>query len=169
MKLFYEHFGGVPQKINYSVRSDSNRLHDMDFLNSLVHDSRFKIDNIRQRGTKLTIPINRDCWEVPLVYYEKPSPHSELHIANARLTLSPVIGITWSFRHGIKFSNKTELWIQELWLDKQDNDDTRTLTLYGFDWSCALNVKAENVIIKLQDLEIPYLYSQKHKRKTRKS
>lgn len=162
-KLFHDHFGGVQQKVTYSVRSDSNRFHDMVFLNSLIHDSRFKVEKIQQRGTRLIIPINRDCWEIPLVHRDKPSPQSELHIANAQLTISPVVGITWSYRNGIKFSNKTELWIQEIWLDRQDNDDIRTLTLYGFDWQCAVNLKTENIMIKLQDLEIPYLYSRKRK------
>lgn len=168
-KLFYDHFGSTPQKVTYSVRSDSNRFHDMVFLSSLIHDSRFKIEEMRQRGKKIIIPINRDCWEIPRVRYEKPSPHSELHIANAQLTIAPVLGITWTYRHGIKFSNKSELWIQNIWLNRQDNEEMGTLALNGFDWNCALIVNTDDLVIKLQDLEIPYLYSQKHKRKTRKS
>lgn len=162
-KLFFDHFGGIPQKVIYSVRSDSNRFHDMVFLSSLIHDARFKIEDIRQRGKKLIIPISRDCWEIPLVYHEKPSPHSELHISNAQLTISPIIGITWSYSHGVIFSNKTDLWIQEVWLDRQDIDETRSLTLCGFDWQCVLKLRTENIIIKLQDIETPYLYSRKRK------
>ena len=163
--LFYDHFGGTPQKVTYSVRSDSNRFHDMVFLNSLIHDSRFKAEKMQQRGTKLIIPITRDSWEIPLVHRDKPSHQSELYIANAHLTISSVIGITWSYRHGIKFSEKTELWLQEIWLDRQDNDEIRALTLCGFDWQCVLNLRTEKILIKLQDLEVPFLYTQKHKNK----
>ena len=162
-KLFYDHFGGTPQKVTYSVRSDSNRFHDMVFLNSLIHDSRFKREKIQQRGTRLIIPINRDCWEIPLVHRDKPSRHSELHIANAQLTIAPVLQIAWSYRHGIKFLNKTELWIQNIWLNRQDNEETATLALNGFDWNCALTVNTDNLVIKLQDLEIPCLFSKKKK------
>ena len=58
-KLFYEHFKGRHQKITYEVRYYPHRYHDLVFLNGLVHDSRFRIDAITQKGKYLKMQIER--------------------------------------------------------------------------------------------------------------
>ena len=72
-QLFYDYFGSNPKKVTYSIRTDSNRYHDLIFLKSLVHDARFKRNEIKLRGKRLIIPINRDCWELGFVKHEKSS------------------------------------------------------------------------------------------------
>jgi hypothetical protein len=105
-QLFYNYFGSKPKKVNYVVRSDSNRYHDLIFLNSLIHDSRFKRNNTKVYGKKLIIQLNRDCWELGFV---KQNNNSELHIANSQLTISPFIELEWRFHNGNSAEKKTEL------------------------------------------------------------
>jgi hypothetical protein len=163
-QIFHDYFGSIPQKVTYTVRWGGNRFHDLVFLNSIIHDARFKVKNIKQKGKQLTIPINRDCWEIPSVHREKPKPHIELYVADSQLAIFPVLRIDWSYQHGIDFTDKTELWIQEIWLDRQSDDETCNLTIYGFDWKCVLQVDSDGLKIKLQDFEKPYLYSERHKK-----
>jgi hypothetical protein len=44
----------------YETRPPSgNREHDLIYISSYVHDSRFRFDELRWRGRLLTIPLNR--------------------------------------------------------------------------------------------------------------
>jgi hypothetical protein len=90
-QLFYEFFGNKPRKVQYEVRSGPCRYHDLVFLGSLIHDARFQRQKIQLRGTRLTILVNRDCWELGLTPGEENGEkYSELHIADAALSISPV-------------------------------------------------------------------------------
>jgi hypothetical protein len=155
-RLFFEHFGGVPRRVAYEIREDSNRYHDMIFLTSLVHDARFRRETVRFRGKRLSIPINRDCWELGTVNH---GDSCELYVANGRLDISPVVEVEWRFQYGAEFSPATELWILCLVLVHK-TFDTMELTIDGEDWACVLIVKDENLRIMLRDLEVPHLYSQ---------
>ena len=161
VELFRKHFGDTPSKVTYRVRQDSNRFHDLIFLTSLVHDARFNRKQVVLRGTRLVIPIERDCWELPHVQHSDTS--GELHIARARLTISPVRHIEWQFQHKTDFSADTELWIQNVWIDRQATqaDDTMPVVINGFTWKCILTVHEPDLTIRLQDLETPHLYSEK--------
>jgi len=160
-KLFYEYFGQTPRKVHYIVRPYPHRFHDLIFLNSLIHDSRFQRNKISMRGHRLTIPINRDCWELKYTDYEKNSvKYHELHIADARLSIFPVNSIRWSFNHEYDFPSDKELWIQSLWIDRKFDDEENTVvTIHGIDWKCMMLAVDEELLIKLHDIEVPYLFS----------
>src|SRR5512136_2827545 len=91
-EIFHGYFGSIPQKVTCRVHQDGDRFHDLVFLNSIIHDARFKIKNVKQKGRKLTIPIKRDRWEIPSVQRKKPRPHIELYVADSLMTISPVLG-----------------------------------------------------------------------------
>lgn len=156
--LFLRHFGDVPTRVTYQVRQDSNRFHDLVFLISLIHDARFKREDVSLRGKRLSIPIERDCWELGTV--QRPNG-AELHLAQAWMTISPVLEIEWRFEHAAQFAPDTELWIQEIWLDRRATraDDTMPVIIKGFTWECVLTVHEPDLKIRLQDLETPHLYS----------
>ncbi len=156
-KLFYSYFGNTPKKVTYEIRQGPNRYYDLIFLSSLIHDARFSHINIRFNRKRLTIPINRDCWELGFIEKEKSS---ELHIADAILTISPVVSIQWKFNHESDFTPKTELWIQDIWIDRQSiqDDDSMTIIINGFTWKCFLTVIDDNLKIKLRDLGVPHLF-----------
>lgn len=159
-ELFRKHFGVKPSKVTYQVRQDSNRFHDLVFLNSLIHDARFKREQAVLRGKRLSISLERVCWELGTV---ENSDCAELHIAQARLTISPVLKIEWRFEEKTEFSSNTELWLQDIWLDRQATqaDDTMPIVVNGFTWQCVLTVHEPDLKIRLQDLETPYLYSER--------
>ena len=167
-ELFRNHFGDTPSKVTYQVRQDSNRFHDLVVLNSLIHDARFKRDQAVLRGKRLSISFERDCWELGTVEH---SDCAELHIAQALLTLSPVLEIEWRFKHGTDFGSDTELWIQDIWLDRHatQEDDSMTVVINGFKWLCVITVRESELKIRLQDLETPYLYSQRTKDRAKSS
>ena len=154
-KIFYDYLGGVPKKVAYKVRRDSNQLHDMMFLKSLVHDAGFRRDSMRLRGRHLTILINRDCWELWPPEYPKPS---EVYNANARLDIAPVLEIKWHFDEGVDLSPSTELLIRDLILIPAA-DEILTLNVQGFRWNCCLTVMGDDLRIVLRDLEVPHSFS----------
>jgi len=164
--LFHKHFGDKPSKVTYVVRQDSNRFHDLIFLESLIHDARLKREQAVIRGTRLSMQIERDCWELDLI---ERADYAEFYIAQARLTISPVFDIEWRFEHRVEFSPDTELWINDIWLERQamQENDVVPVVINGFAWQCILTVHEPELKIRLQDLETPYLRSEKKSRTLR--
>lgn len=154
--LWREHFGKTPRRVTYEVRRDSNRFHDFAFLTSLVHDARFKREDLQLRGQRLTIPIERDCWEL---YQDEKS--RRWYIAAARLTFSPVSSLEWQFKHETRFRANDEFSIEEIWMDHQVTSQREAVhvTIYGFAWRCLLSVRDTDLRIRLQDVEVPRLVS----------
>jgi hypothetical protein len=159
-KLFYDFFGSKPKKVTYSIRHDSNRYHDLIFLTSLIHDARFKRSDIKRRGKKLTILLNRDCWELGFVKHEKSS---ELYITNSLLSISPVVNIEWRYNNESKFNPESELWIHDV-IIQRESFTTLKVVLDGDGWSLHLNASDVEFKMGFYDLEVPYLYSQKTSR-----
>lgn len=159
--LFFDYFGGRPRKVAYEVRHGSSRWHDLVFLNSLVHDARFCRKDIWVKSKRLVLPVNRDCWELPRHESEKSS---ELHIANARLSIYPVKSVVWSFDQNHSFSADAEMWLDYIWLERTaiSQDGTIPVVLAGYGWRCTILADADDLEIKLRDLEVPYLYSERH-------
>lgn len=158
-KIFYNHYGGkIPRKINYEIREDSNRYHDLVFLNSFIHDARFKRNKILLHGKKILIPIERDCWELPSVEHSKTS--AEMYLTLSNLIISPALSLKWKFNHRIEFTANTELWIQEIKIERLSYDDL-TIQIIGFDWECDIETNDNNLKIKLIDLKIPYILMKK--------
>lgn len=160
-QIFQDYFGKKPRKVQYEVRYGPSRYHDLIFLRSLIHDARFKRENMQRRGTRVTIPINRDCWELGLAPGERNGKKfSELHIADAVLTISPVKNIEWAFNHNIDFSPDTELWIHNMRFESNDwRYDIINVVVDGKDWKCTLTLGEGDLQLKVKDVEIPYLYS----------
>lgn len=156
-KLFFDHFNGPPKKVTYEVRQDSNRYHDLVFLSSLIHDARLKRSDVVQQKKQVSISINRDCWELGIV---KRKGIGELYIANSKLIISPTKSIQWHFQRKFKFDEE-ELWIGDIWLNRSSGDDFRCLIIEGHGWDCEIKLKDEDIRIVLEDVEVPYLYSQK--------
>lgn len=157
-RLFFDHFGQTPRKVTYSVRPDSNRHHDIVFLSSLVHDARFLRSSLILRGTRLTVPINRYCWELGTVDTREGK---ELHIADSRLTIASVKDIEWRFTHGSAM-DRAELWIGGIWLDHEAKGNLRELVIDGYDWRCTLKLDDEQDIkVRLVDLCVPFLFSRR--------
>jgi hypothetical protein len=161
--LFYKYLSGKPRKVAYAVRPDSNCYHDLVFLASLIHDARFKRAGMHLAGKRLTIPINRDCWELGIVDRDGGC---DLYVADARLTISPVLAMAWRFGNGVDRSAKVERWINDFWLEHKalgdEASETRTVVIDGFGWQCRLKMPDDDLKIVLQDIEVPCLYSRRH-------
>ncbi len=158
-KLFFDHFGGIPKKVQYEVRTGPYQIHDLIFLTSLIHDARFYPRDIKVRGSRMTIPIERDCWEIPL------SDRHELHIAKSKLLFSSVADISWSMGNINEFKCDQELLIDFLYFNKDyrsHSKDRFTCYLSGHDWLLQFTLEKDDFKTKLQDQEVPYLYSDRH-------
>lgn len=158
-QLFYDYFGSKPKKVNYFIRQDSNRYHDLIFLKSLIHDARFKRIDFRLRGKKIAIQLNRDCWELGFV---ERNESSELYIANSRLSISPVFDIEWHSCHGYGINPESELWIHDVVIQRESSEMLKII-LDGDKWSLHMKALDDDFRMKVQDLEVPYLYSMKTK------
>lgn len=157
-KLFNTIAGATPQKIDYKIRQDSNLFHDILFLDSFVHDSRFKSKQILLKSKKVIIPIERDCWELP---YKKNKNGSELYITNSMLSISPAFDIKWTIGKLNNIVDDDELWINDVWLSREIIDNRREFVISGRFWALSIKI-SENFHIRLQDLQIPYLFSEMH-------
>ena len=78
--------------IDFTCRESPNLFHDLVFLKSYIHDSRFQTEDLRLQKKVLTIPLERDRWEL------FSSLHS-LETIRCELTISPVLSVNWEL-HG---------------------------------------------------------------------
>ena len=157
-KLFREFFGEIPKKATYRLRNGPNRVHDLVFLSSIIHDARFRQKDLILRGTRLTIPIERDCWELL-----RSNELNGLHVARSRLFVSPVDAIHWSFCHDAAIAPDDCLWIDHVWLDDRSKNPYDRLIISGSGWDCAITANECDLAVRLEDTETPYLHPQKHK------
>jgi hypothetical protein len=74
--------------IDFVCRDAPNLLHDIALLRSYVHDASFDRSKIRLAGQVLSIPLQRDRWEL---YKES----EELQRITATLTISPALAMKW--------------------------------------------------------------------------
>ncbi|MEW5733577.1 MAG: hypothetical protein AB1921_01915 [Thermodesulfobacteriota bacterium] len=166
-ELFFRFFGGKPRKVSYAIRKDSNRYHDLIMLNSLIHDGRFMRESIRVRGKRVSIPLRRDCWELPHVPLSENS--AEMYRTEARLTLSPVSCIDWVFDRDMRIEKNGELMIESLWFyrDLFECPEYKFIVLEGFSWKGLFTVDDFDFTVRLTDLTAPYLDSEKKQRNQR--
>jgi hypothetical protein len=61
-------------------------------------------------------------------------------------------------------SLEKELCINNLWLGwtSHSNDEMLNLVIDGIYWRCSLNVKEDDLLVRVRDLEVPYYYSQRY-------
>jgi hypothetical protein len=160
-KVFRDYFGESPKKVTYVLRHGPDFYHDIVFLCTLVHDARFCPNDLTLRGTRLTIPIKRDCWEIPLVSYSLNS--GEMYFVHSRITISPVLSITWEYNVRRSFGKDVEMELQDIWLNPDIDCDTgqTSLTLAFFDCKCTIETIYNDLQLRVTDLEVPYLRSKK--------
>lgn len=104
---FGSHFHlAAPRPIRYCLRPDSNRAHDLVYLESYIHDARFRPTAVRVRGTTLTIDLKRDAWEL----YQQTG---RLKSVRSRLTVQPVARIEWQLE-GPLAASKSDFRREEL-------------------------------------------------------
>lgn len=157
-KIFFDYFGGSPRKVNYAIRPWANCGHDVIFLSSLIHDARFVPSRITLRRKRLTIPINRDCWELEPAHRENCC---EYRVADAKLIFSPVIDYEWRFSTAMTFSSDVELWLHRLaW--QRESDETLVFDIEGHEWLLRIKVPDIDFQAKLMDMEVPYFFSEGH-------
>lgn len=146
----------APRKIKYMVRFDANLLHDMTYLASYIHDSRFKIESVKHIRKRLIIPLERDCWEL---YDEK-----EVKITNSKLTFFPVerfslIVLDTNLENGIINGNDDEgnIWISRIYLsdDYYDNNEDFNIVINSRGFKLRINMKGPSPLVKLEDLTTP--------------
>lgn len=171
-RLFRETFAGSPKKISYEVRTNgSNMYHDVVFLSSLVHDARFRLADIRLKRRRLTIPLERDCWEIP---FAEAGGALEPHVARAELVIEPVVKSEWMsdpLRDPERSGHPTgdgEEWLLYFWMERPsfDDSDTGQVIIKCAHSKWTLTVAKEGMIVRLRDLEVPYLHSTRGDRPT---
>jgi hypothetical protein len=147
--LFFETFAAMARPIVYEVRRHANRPHDMQFLSSLLHDARFRREDIVEKDGMLTFPLQRDRWE------DNPMESEEgIWSVDTTLVIGPVISQEWAF--GEDFDRSNELLIVDIRLQHAPNDEDRAVLQLcgdtGF-WHAALIVDPADLRIHLQDSE----------------
>ena len=169
-KIFRDYFGDAPGKVVYEVRHDPNRVHDIYFLSSLIHDAQFRRESVRFRGKRMTILVERPCWDLesrPVAKRSGPTVW-EQYVVPAVLTIQPVVGIEWRYQRDLPPSPEDELDICYLWLDRPaaqvvQDDERVPIMIAGFGWDCIATVLTDEMKIRLRDLGDPYLPSQRGK------
>lgn len=148
-RLWADHFGSVPRKITYEVRDGDNGRHDFVFLSSLLHDARIVPERVRLRGNRLTIPLERDCWEV---YFG-----DEMYYTQAVLSVSPVQSVEWRFMHPVFRKPDEAIWVSYLEIASAESPPW-TLKIDCTSWLCLIAIDSYESKIILRDKTAPALY-----------
>jgi len=142
--------------LHFRVRDGAFTVHDVQFLSSYLHDARFMADAVMHRRRKLTIMLERDCWELG---YTERTGSLELHVARSRLTIAPVSGYRWQIRDVERLQR--ELWIQSIYLDAVhwETADASELVVSAphAGWKLSVAIADHCGDIRLDDQETPYL------------
>ena len=152
--LFYESLGGQPEPIRYKLREGPCLLHDIAFLNSLIHDARVMNPGVDVANGTLSLHVNRDCWEYG---YTRKHDALELHIANASIDIAGVVSSRWIFAG----TPVVEPWIDFLWFCRSYLSHRTTnfeAILAGEHWECRLVLDREAWSLELRDEETPHLF-----------
>ena len=149
----------VPRRLRYELRPNSCFGHDLLYISSLIHDARLRPTDFHQRGKRVSLSIERDCWELPL---KSHGDSTELHVSASRLSISPVNSVEWRFERADNAAGSAgPLWIHGLYLAEDFHDlkqDAATLVVHGFSWQLRLGTDKEPKVL-LRDLTVPVLDS----------
>ena len=113
----------VVERLDFKTRRDVNYKHEVIFLSSYLHDSRFKASGVRESGGTLRIHLDRDCWEFCTRVHQ---------IGNALLCVPSVLEISgfdecrWSREPG-----ETEISIRSVFIGERQylEQDTSHLVI----------------------------------------
>ncbi len=111
----------APRRVHYVSRNDENFMHDMAYLSSYLHDSRFFPLKVRIRKEKMVIPLVRSRWELL-------KKLDVLPVCRARLCISPVADIRWEFK-SLAFASTGHVSIAELSYHVAYDDEPNHLIL----------------------------------------
>jgi hypothetical protein len=146
------------EQLRYRVRAGACAVHDVQFLSSYLHDAHFTPAAVLRRGKKITIKLERDCWEFG---YTRRAASSELHIAKSRLSVAPISGIRWESSEA--FATARELCIESIYLgpshwERADASELVISAPHG-GWKLVISIADDFGEIRLDDLELPFLHS----------
>jgi hypothetical protein len=143
--------------LHFRVRDGASAVHDVQFLSSYLHDARLTPAALKQRGKRVALSLERDCWELGFTQHARSS---ELHIARCRLTVSPVSAIRWESAAVVPADR--ELWIESIYLGptRWETPDACDLVLSAphARWKLVISIADHAGDIRLDDLETPYLH-----------
>jgi hypothetical protein len=144
--------------IHFRVRDGACFVHDLHFLSSYLHDARFSASAVKKGGKKLSLVVERDCWEFG---HTKHARSSELHIAKSRLTITPVSGVRWTIRDPKLLEQ--ELWIESVYPGTPhweiSGASELVISAPHAGWRLCISIAEDFGDIRLDDLETPYLDS----------
>ena len=146
-----------PQRICYEIRNDANRLHDLVYLSSYLHDARLCPSSVKLTRGCLRIRLERDCWELFEFYQELVSVPSILEI-------SPVVELEWRFQQailrGLLAGPAGELDITDFLIEEGANPDSTVGPILHIRgalkfWSLSVQLAPGAWKIAFRDTKIP--------------
>jgi hypothetical protein len=144
--------------LKYKARIGACFVHDIHFISSYLHDARFFPNTVTKKGKKLSIEFERDCWELG---YTQHVGSLELHIAKSLLTVKPVSEIHWEI--GDKKVFEKEIWVTNIYLGSShwEKPSVNELVISAPHDGLRLHILIADDFgdIRIDDLEVPYLYS----------
>jgi len=168
-EIFFQTFVEHRKAIAYRVRGDSNFPHDVQFLNSLIHDSRFELKDIRTEKRTLVVPLTRARWEV-----REEVSKNNLPKTSAVLTFGRVKSVRWIIGDvqrtppffdtlvdaGDSISSNTRCEIDSFFVGEstnlgKDGDIEVILRGYPRHWQLRILLPAEGWSISLADVPAP--------------
>lgn len=127
-------------------------------MKSPIHDARFSAEDAVLRGKRLSIPLDRDCWELePVLHPDR----IEMYFAKARLTVSPVYDLEWRFDHGYTKDENGKILIHNI-IVMGEKGNFATIIIDGYVWKLQMRAEEYDPRMTVRDLEVPYLYSERH-------
>lgn len=152
------HTGDI-RPLRFRTRSDSNFVHDVQFLSGYLHDARVAPKEVKLRGNRLTLTVHRDCWEIG---YKKHRDSIELYTARAQLVIKPVHSIRWEMA-GLLHLEKP-FWVNSIYLGANHWELTGMSELIITSASAAgvrlrVGIAGDFGDIQLDDLEVPRLHN----------
>jgi hypothetical protein len=168
-EVFFQTFVERDKPIRFKIRSDSNFLHDVQFLNSLIHDSRFELKDILTDKRSVTLPLVRARCEV-----REEVRKQNLLETPAILKFSKVKSVRWiigDIQHNPPFSGtlidaddvisgSTHCEIDAFFVGEstylsKSGDIEVILKGYPRDWQLRILLPREGWSITLEDVSVP--------------
>lgn len=155
-RLFSAHFGSEPKPVSYKLRFDANLLHDLQFMAVLTHDAVAHPRRSERKGSKLVLPLRRECWELPATEIDGVQ---HLHVVESEISIRPVHDMRWELPHELLLKGEPELALHNLHVGSDFWDPEQELfsfLLQGLTWKCVVSVE-KGASIVLRDLGRPML------------
>lgn len=153
--LFRAHFGDASRSLNLVFGSDSNFVHNLEFLSVLTHESLLRASEVRwKEGGPIRFPMLRERTELPLL---EAGTSLVRRTVDSLLTIQPVSAVSWVFHRELPQPlTDLEIFSIHLGLDFWNGEcDAFTLHLVGQMWRCDLTVSSRRPAFRLSDTSNP--------------